>query len=145
MGPDCDVIVFADDVDSLIGRMRDDVDLGIADKEIGDDVAHGELHGCHGRGATDGAARLPKAMTNGGLGCFGPPQHRHCMTVEFLARVGHAEAPRGAIEQADPEAGLELPDAVAHFERRTFKRLEPARLVRAGLPSIPPSRRASLA
>src|SRR5689334_5126008 len=52
-------------------------------------------------------------MTHGRLCLLGLAQHRHCMTVEFLARVGHPEAPGGAIEQPDPEVGLELPDAVA--------------------------------
>jgi len=33
MGSDRDIVVLADDVDILVGRMRDDIDLGIADEE----------------------------------------------------------------------------------------------------------------
>jgi hypothetical protein len=47
--------MLADDIDILVGRMRDDIDLGIAEKEIRNDFAHCELHGGHGRGAANGA------------------------------------------------------------------------------------------
>jgi hypothetical protein len=34
MGPDRHVVVLANDVDILVGRMRDDIDLGIPDEKV---------------------------------------------------------------------------------------------------------------
>jgi hypothetical protein len=45
MGPDRDVVILADDVDILIGRARDDIDVGIADKKVRHDIANGKLQG----------------------------------------------------------------------------------------------------
>ncbi len=58
MGSDRDVVILADDVDVLVGRMREDVDLGIANEKVGHDIAQRELHGGHGCGTTHGAGVL---------------------------------------------------------------------------------------
>ena len=62
MGSDRNVVILADDIDILVGRMRDDIDLGIPDKKIRHDIAHRELHGGHGRGAAHGAGRFSKPV-----------------------------------------------------------------------------------
>jgi hypothetical protein len=41
----CNVVVFANDVGILVGRMRDDIDLGIPDEKVRHDIAHRELYG----------------------------------------------------------------------------------------------------
>ena len=73
MSSDCDIVVLADDVDILVGRMRDDIDLGIADEKVRHDIAHRELHGGHGRRATHGAGRFIEPMADRGLSLFGLP------------------------------------------------------------------------
>ena len=65
MGSNRDVVILADDIDILVGRMRDDVDLGIAYEKVGHHVAHRELHGGHGCGATYGAGRFIQPMAYG--------------------------------------------------------------------------------
>jgi len=113
MGSDRDVVILADDVDILVGRMCNDIDLGIADEKVRRDIAHGKLQGRHGRSEAHGAGRFMEPMAYGGLRHFGLTQHRHCVTIEFRADVGHPEPPRRAVEQPNPEAGLELLDAMA--------------------------------
>jgi hypothetical protein len=113
MGSHRDIGVLPDDVDILVGRMRDDIDLGIADEKVRHDAAHRELHRRHARGAANDAGRFAQPMAYGGLGLFGLTQHRHCVAIELLARVGHPEPPRRAVEQPDPKVGLELLDAMA--------------------------------
>jgi hypothetical protein len=71
MGSDGDVVILADDIDILVGRMGNDIDLGISDEEVRHDIAHRELHGGHCRGAAHCAARFDQPMANGGLGQFG--------------------------------------------------------------------------
>ena len=91
MGSDRNVVVLADDVDILIGRMRDDIDLGIADEKVCHDTAHCELHGGHGRCAAHGAGWFIQSVAYSGLSQFGLTQHRHRMAIEFPAGIGHPE------------------------------------------------------
>ena len=58
MRSDRNVEILADDVDILVSRMRDDIDLWIADEKVCHETAHCELHGGHSRGAAHGASRL---------------------------------------------------------------------------------------
>jgi nicotinamidase-related amidase len=58
MGSDRDIVIFADNVDILVGGMRDDIDLGIAEEKVRHDIAHRKLHGCHGRRAAQENAAL---------------------------------------------------------------------------------------
>jgi len=118
MGSNRDVVILADDIDILVGRMRDDVDLGIAYEKVGHHVAHRKLHGGHGRGAAYCAGRFIQPMAYGGLSQFGLTQHHHCVAIEFLAGVRDCEPPRGAIQQPDPKVALELLNAVAQRRLR---------------------------
>jgi hypothetical protein len=93
MGSDRDVVIFADDVDIPVGRVRDDIDLGIADEKVRQDIAHSELHGCHGYRAAHGAGRFIEPMADRGQRLFGLPQHHHRVAMEFLTGVGHPEPP----------------------------------------------------
>ena len=93
MGSDRDIVILADDVDMLVGRMRNDIDLRIAQQKARHHVAHRELQGRHGRGAAHGPARFMEPMAYGGLGQFGLTQHHHRMAIEFLAGIGHPEPP----------------------------------------------------
>ncbi len=62
MGSDRDVVILADDVDILVRRMRDDIDLGIADEKVRENIAHRKLHGGDGRGAAHGACRFIQSV-----------------------------------------------------------------------------------
>src|SRR5215471_11052093 len=77
-------VVLADDVDILVGRMRDNIDLGVPDEKVRHDVAHRELHGCDCRGAADGTGRFTQAMADDGLSQLGLAQHRRRVAIEFL-------------------------------------------------------------
>src|SRR5580692_1498399 len=57
-----------------------------------------------------------------GLGLFGLVQHFRRVAIEFASRVGHPQPPRRAVEQPNPEARLELADAVAQCRFRKPKR-----------------------
>src|SRR3974390_2039571 len=113
MRSDRDIVILGYDVDILIGCMRDDIDLRIADEKIRDDIAHCELHRRHGRRAANGTGRFTKPMAHGGLSQFGLTQHQHCVAIELAASVGHSEPSRRAIEESDAEGILKLLDAMA--------------------------------
>ena len=57
MGSDRNVVILADDIDILVSRMRNNMDLRIAEKKVWHDIAHREYSG-HGRSATHGAHRF---------------------------------------------------------------------------------------
>src|SRR6516165_6226181 len=118
MSSNRDVVVLADDIDILVGRVRDYVDLGITYEKVRHHIAHCELYGGHGRGAAHGAGRFIQPMAYGGLSQFGLTQHHNCVAVEFLPGVSDREPPRGAIEQPDPKVTLELLNAVAQRRLR---------------------------
>ena len=118
MGSNRDVVILADDIDILVGRVRNYVDLGITYEKVRHHIAHCELHGGHGRGAAYCAGRFIQPMAYGGLSQFGLTQHHHCVAIEFLAGVRDCEPPRGAIQQPDPKVALELLNAVAQRRLR---------------------------
>ncbi len=93
MGSDRNVVILAHDIDILVGRMRDDIDLGIAQEKVRHDIAHRELHGGHGCGAAHRAGRFIQPMAYGGLSQFGLTRHHHRVAIEFLASIGHPEPP----------------------------------------------------
>src|SRR5580692_3438728 len=113
MRPDSDVEILADDVNKLVNRMRDDIDVWIADKKVRQEIAHCELHRGYGCGAAQGAGGFIQSMSYRALSQFGLPQHRHRVAIEFVAGIGHPEPARRAIEQPDTEIGLQLLDAMA--------------------------------
>ena len=82
MGSDRDIVILTDDVDILVGRMRDDIDLGIAEEKVRQHVAHCELHGGDRRCASHGADWFDQAMPDGGLGVLGFTQHHHGVAIE---------------------------------------------------------------
>ncbi len=83
MRSDRNVEILADDVDILVGRVRDDIDLWIADEKVCHETAHCELHGGHSRGAAHGADRFIQPMAYRRLSQFGLTQHYHRVAVEF--------------------------------------------------------------
>jgi len=93
MGSHRDVVILPDDVDILVGRMCNDIDLGIADEKVRHDVAHRELHGGETRGATHDASRFAQPMACGSLSQLSLTQHRHRVAIEFLSGVSHPEPP----------------------------------------------------
>ena len=62
MGSDRNVVILAHDIDILVSRMRNDMDLRIAEEKVWHDIAHCELHSGHGRSATHGALRFIQPM-----------------------------------------------------------------------------------
>ena len=92
MGSDRNVVILADDIDILVGRMHHDIDLGIAEEKVRHNIAHRELHGGHGCGIAYGARRFIQPMAYSGLSLFGLTQHHHRVAIEFLA---NEEAPDG--------------------------------------------------
>ncbi len=112
MRSDCDVVVFADDIDGAIDGMHNDIDLRIFDQEVGDDIGHGELHGRDATRASYRAARLAEPVTDRGLSQFCFAEHRNRVPVEVFPCIGHSEATRGPVEQPDTEVALELLDTV---------------------------------
>jgi hypothetical protein len=93
MGSERDVVVVGDNIDILVGRMRNDIDLRIAEEKGGQNFAHGELHGGHRRRATHRAPRFMQPVAYGGLGQFRLAQHQHRVAVEFFAGIRHSEPP----------------------------------------------------
>jgi hypothetical protein len=63
MGSDRDIVALADYVDILVGRLRDNIDVGTASEKVRHDVAHRELRGSDGGGAADGASRFTHEAT----------------------------------------------------------------------------------
>jgi hypothetical protein len=93
MGSDRNVVILADDIDILVSRMRNDMDLRIAEEKVWHDIAHCELHSGHGRSATHGALRFIQPMAYGGLSQFRLTQHQHRVAIEFFAGICHSEPP----------------------------------------------------
>ena len=89
MGSDGDVVILGDDVDILVARMRDEIDLGMAAEKLRHDIAHGELHCGHGCSAAHGTDRFLEPMAYGGLRRLGLAQHHHRVTIKFLAGISH--------------------------------------------------------
>jgi len=118
MGSNRDVVILADDIDILVGCVRNYVDLGIAYEKVRHHIAHRELHGGDRRGAAHGAGRFVHPLAYGGLSQLGLTQHHHCVAIEFLAGVSDREPPGGAIEQPDPKVTLELLNTVAQRRLR---------------------------
>src|ERR1700733_8989808 len=113
MGSDSDIVIFADDVDVPVGRMRDDIDLRIANEKVREYVAYRELHRGHARRAAHRARRFSQPTPNGTFGESGITQHHYRVPIEFLTGIRHCEAPRGPVEQPHPELGLKALDAMA--------------------------------
>ena len=76
-----DIEVLANDIDRLVRRMSDDIDLWITDEEIGDHLTHRELRRGDGRGKAHGTHWFRQALANGGLGLFGLLQHRGSVPI----------------------------------------------------------------
>src|ERR1700730_12633077 len=110
---DRNVEILADDIDILVSRMRDDIDLWIADKKVRHETAHCELHGGHSCGAAHGAGWFIQPMAYRRLGQFGLTQHRHRVAIEFPSGIGHPKPTRRAVEQPDAEVRFKLLDAMA--------------------------------
>jgi hypothetical protein len=64
MGSHRDVVILPDDIDIPVGRMRDDIHVGIADEKVRHDFAHRELHGGHARGVANDAGRFDVRLSN---------------------------------------------------------------------------------
>ena len=98
--------------------MRDDIDLWIADEKVCHETGHCELHGGHSHGAAHGAGRFIQPTAYRGFSQFGLTQHRHRVAIEFPSGIGHPEPTRRAVEQPDPDIGLQLLNAMAQSRFR---------------------------
>jgi len=91
MGSDRDIVILAHDIDVLVRRMRDDIDLRIAVEKFRHDIAHRELHGRDRGLAADGTGGFTQPVTYGCLSQFGLAQHHHRVAIELPSGVGHSE------------------------------------------------------
>ncbi len=91
MGSYRDIVILADDVDKLVSRMRDDIDLRIADEKVCHDTAQCELHRRRSRCAAHGAGRFIQSMAYSALGQFGLTQHHHRVAIELSPSIGHVQ------------------------------------------------------
>ena len=92
MGSDRNVVILSDDID-LVSRMRNEMDLRIAEEKGWHDIAHCELHGGHGGGAADRASWFFQPISYGRFSQFGFTQHRRRVAIELFAGICHAEPP----------------------------------------------------
>ena len=91
MGSYRDIVILADDVDKLVSRMRDDIDLWIADEKVCHDTAQCELHGGRSRCAAHGAGRFIQSLSYSALSQFGLTEHHHRVAVELSPSIGHGD------------------------------------------------------
>src|SRR6266446_4938699 len=108
-----DIEVLANDIDRLVRRMSNDIDLWKTEEEISDHLRHRELRRGDGRGKAHGTHWFRQALAHGGLGLFGLLQHRGSVPIELAARFCHPEVSRRPIEKPDAEIRLQLLYAMA--------------------------------
>src|SRR3989442_2690011 len=86
-----DIEVLANDIDRLVRRMSNDIDLWKTEEEISDHLTHRELRRGDGRGKPHGAHCFRQALAHGGLGLFGLLQRRGDVPIDLTARFGRSE------------------------------------------------------
>src|SRR2546428_12524140 len=108
-----DIEVLANDIDRLVRRMSNDIDLWKTEEEISDHLTHRELRRGDGRGKAHGAHWFRQALAHGGLGLFGLLQHRGSGPVELAARFRHPQVSWRPVEKPGPAVRLQVLPAVA--------------------------------
>ena len=114
---DGEVEAFADDVDERVADMHVELYLGIAGEEIvdvGGDVQPAE---CRRHGDLQQPARLGVAAADEVFGLLAQAEDVDDALEISGARLGQRQMPGRALEQARPEALLELADALGYDGR----------------------------